>query len=310
MTILLLESLHPEAEAMLAAAGTLVRAAEPNAPQCDFGEVEAILTRGRGRITEALLRACPRLKAIARAGVGLDNIDTKAAQQMGIPVIFAPGGNAETVAEHTMALILDLVRGVTRQAIAVAAGRWEERARYQANEIRGLTLGVLGFGNIGQRVARLAHVFGMRVIVMVREGRTVEVPFVAMPLPALLAEADVVTLHLPLSPQTQSLLSDAQFAAMKRGAMLVNTARGALIDGVALRAAIASGQLGGFAADVLEVEPPQPDDALLRSDRVVLTPHTASLTARTYRAMCSSTATNICAILRGAAPDPNSVYRS
>lgn len=309
MTILLLESLHPDAEALLEAAGTVVRAKEPNAPPSDLSAVEAILTRGRGRISEALLQQCPRLKAIARAGVGLDNLDTKAALRMGIPVVFAPGGNAETVAEHTIALILDLVRGITRQAIAVAAGRWEERARYQGNEIRGLTLGVLGFGNIGQRVAQFAHVLGMRVVVAAREGRSVAAPFAALPLHELLAQADVLTLHLPLSPSTKQLLSAAEFAAMKPGAFLVNTARGALIDGTALRAALANGRLGGFAADVLEVEPPLADDPLLRSDRVVLTPHTASLTALTYRAMCTSTAKNVCAILRGVAPEPQSLYR-
>lgn len=271
--------------------------------------MEAILTRGRGRITEALLQRCPRLKAIARAGVGLDNLDTKAALRMGIPVVFAPGGNAQTVAEHTMALILDLVRGITRQAIAVAAGRWEDRARYQGNEVRGLTLGVLGFGNIGQRVAQFAQTFGMRVLVAMRDGRAAPAPYATASLPEVLAQADVLTLHLPLTPQTKALLGAAEFAAMKPGAFLVNTARGALIDAAALRAALQSGRLGGFAADVLEVEPPEAGDALLQSDRVVLTPHTASLTALTYRAMCTSTAKNVSAILRGVAPDPQSLYR-
>lgn len=308
MTILLLESLHPEAEALLAATGTVVRAEDPNAPRCEFGDVQAILTRGRGRIPESLLQQCPRLQAIARAGVGLDNLDTAAAKRMGIPVVFAPGGNAETVAEHTIALVLDLVRGITQQAIAVAAGRWEDRKHYQGNEVRGLTLGVLGFGNIGQRVARFADVFGMRVLVAQRESKVVPAPYVGVPFERLLAESDVITLHLPLTPSTQRLLDAKAFAAMKPGAFLVNTARGALIDGAALRAAIASGRLGGFAADVLEVEPPLADDPLLQSPRVVLTPHTASLTALTYRAMCTSTAKNVCAILRGERPDPRSLF--
>lgn len=309
MTILLLESLHPEAEAMLEAAGAVVRAEDPNAPRCDFGAVEAILTRGRGRISEALLLQCPRLKVIARAGVGLDNLDTKAAMRLGIPTVFAPGGNADTVAEHTMALILDLVRGITQQSRAVAAGRWEERARYKGNEIRGLTLGVLGFGNIGQRVAHFAHTFGMRVVVAARAGRTVPGPYEAVALESLLARSDVITLHLPLTPETHGILSASRFAAMKPGAFLVNTARGALIDAAALRAALADGRLGGFAADVLEIEPPQADDPLLANERVVLTPHTASLTALTYRAMCTSTARNVCAILRDEAPDERSLYR-
>lgn len=309
MTILLLESLHPEAEALLGATGTIVRAEDPNAPRCELGSVEAILTRGRGRITETLLQSCPRLKVIARAGVGLDNVDTKAARRMGIPVVFAPGGNADTVAEHTIALIMDLVRGISRQSRAVAEGRWEERAHYKGNEIRGLTLGVLGFGNIGQRVARFAHIFGMRVLVAAREDRKVPDPYLDLPLDALIPQCDVITLHLPLTPATSGILSASRFAAMKPGAHLVNTARGALIDAAALRAALASGHLGGFAADVLELEPPLADDPLLQCDRVVLTPHTASLTALTYRAMCTSTARNVCAILRGEKPDAASIHR-
>lgn len=309
MTILLLESLHPEAEALLGAAGTLVRAQDPNAPQCDFGSVAAILTRGRGRITESLLLRCPQLKVIARAGVGLDNLDTKAAQRLGVPVVFAPGGNADTVAEHTIALILDLVRGITRQSRAVAEGRWEERVRYSGNELRGLTLGVLGFGSIGQRVARFAHVFGMRVLVAERDGRTVPEPYEGTSLEALLSQCDVLTLHLPLTQATRGILSTRQLAALKPGAHVVNTARGALIDADALRSALASGHLGGFAADVLEIEPPDADDPLLSHERVVLTPHTASLTALTYRAMCSSTARNVCAILRGEEPEAASLYR-
>jgi phosphoglycerate dehydrogenase-like enzyme len=310
MTILLLESLHPEAEALLAAAGTLVRAKDPNAPDCDFASVRAILTRGRGRIPEALLARCPQLRVVARAGVGLDNLDTAAAARRGIPVVFAPGGNALTVAEHTLALILDLVRGITRSANQVTAGRWEDRAFYQGNEIRGLTLGVLGFGAIGQRVAQLADVFGMRILVLAHADRAVPAPYGKAALPELLRAADVVTLHLPLSPTTKGLLGAGELAAMKPGACLVNTARGALIDGAALREALAAGKLGGFAADVLEQEPPAADDPLLRNERVVLTPHNASLTALTYRAMCVDTARNVAAILRGQAPEPRHLLRS
>lgn len=309
MTILLLESLHPEAEALLAGAGELVRAKDPNAPDCDFGAVRAILTRGRGRIPDALLARCPALRVVARAGVGLDNLDTAAAARRGIPVVFAPGGNSLTVAEHTLALVLDLVRGITRSANQVAAGRWEDRGSYAGNEIRGLVLGVLGFGAIGQRVAKLADAFGMRVVVLAHRDRSVPAPYEAASLSEVLRVADVVTLHLPLTPATKGLLGASELAAMKAGAFLVNTARGALIDGAALRAALAAGRLGGFAADVLEQEPPAPNDPLLRGGRVLLTPHVASLTALTYRAMCVDTARNVAAILSGESPDARSLFR-
>jgi D-3-phosphoglycerate dehydrogenase len=324
--ILLLESLHAEAEALLAAEGTLVRAADPNAPPEDLSLVRAILTRGRGRIPEALIARCPALRVVARAGAGLDNLDTAAAARRGIPVIFAPGANTNTVAEHTLALTLDLARGITRGARAVAAGRWEERARYEGDEVGGLTLGIVGFGSIGKRVASLATAFGMRVIVAQHtsapaagpaaestgsatssDGGAAEPGPLRRSLPELLALSDVVTLHVPLTAATKGLLGAAELASMRPGALLINTARGALIDMPALRVALASGHLGGFAADVLDVEPPASDEPLLALDNVILTPHVASLTAATYRALCVSTAGNVVRVLRGEAPEPRSV---
>lgn len=313
--ILLLESLHADAEALLAAEGTLVRAADPNAPPKDLAAVRAILTRGRGRIPDALLARCPALRVIARAGAGLDNLDTAAAARRGIPVIFAPGANTNTVAEHTLALMLDLARGITRGARAVAAGRWEERAHYKGDELAGLTVGIVGFGSIGKRVAALAAAFGMQVIVAQHTAEALQATPdpgpegpVRRALRELLATVDIVTLHVPLTAATKGLLGAAELACMKPGALLINTARGALIDMPALRAALASGHLGGFAADVLDVEPPAADEPLLGLDNVVLTPHVASLTSATYRALCVTTATNVVRVLRGEAPEPRSVY--
>lgn len=308
--ILLLESLHPEAEALLAAQGTLLRAQDPNQPPTDLARVRAILTRGRGRIPDALLARCPTLRVIARAGAGLDNLDTAAAARRGIPVIFAPGANTNTVAEHTLALMLDLARGITRSARAVAAGRWEERANYRGDELSGLTLGIVGFGSIGRRVAALASAFGLRVLVAEHTSRQGSADaFPRLPLHELLAAADIVSLHLPLTPATRQLLGEREFARMKPGALLINTARGALIDMPALRAALASGTPGGFAADVLDPEPPRPDDPLLAAENVLLTPHVASLTAATYRRLCRTTAENVVRVLRGEAPDAACVFR-
>lgn len=346
--ILLLESLHPEAEAALAAEGTLVRATDPNLPPDELGEVRAIVTRGRGRIPADLIARCPVLRVVGRAGAGLDNVDTAAAAARGIAVVFAPGANASTVAEHTLALMLDLARGITRTARAVAAGRWEERAHYRGDELAGRTLGVVGFGNIGQRVAALAGAFGMNVFVAQHTAAALEGDLPAdpggprpAPAPApepepvlakapcrgvpereaperqapvrqalreLLGFVDVVTLHVPLTPATRGLIGRHEVASMKRGALLVNTARGALVDTVAVRDALASGHLGGFAADVLDVQPPDEADPLLARDDVVLTPHVASLTAATYRALCLSTARNVVRVLRGEAPEPRSLF--
>jgi len=302
--ILLLESLHAEAEALLAQAGDLLRAADPNQPPAELARVRAILTRGRGEIREALLARCPALKVIARAGAGLDNLDTAAAARRGIAVVYAPGANTNTVAEHTLGLMLDLARGISRDARSVAAGRWDERARYSGDELGGLTLGIVGFGSIGKRVAQLAEAFGMRVIVAAHGGN--EGP----PLRELLAACDIVTLHVPLTSATRGMIGATELACMKRGARLVNTARGALIDMQALRAALASGALAGFAADVLDAEPPVAGEPLLGLPNVLITPHVASLTAATYRALCLSTAANVVRVLRGEPPEPRSLLRT
>jgi phosphoglycerate dehydrogenase-like enzyme len=312
VSILLLESLHADAEALLAQHGGLLRAADPDAPPqgigAELGAVQAILTRGRGRIGEPLLARCAALRVIARAGAGLDNLDTAAAKRRGIAVVFAPGVNTATVAEHTLALMLDLVRGITAGARQVAAGRWEERARYRGNEIRGLLLGIIGFGHIGRRVAELAGAFGMRVATAAHRDRAVPPPFLQLPLDDLLAQADVVSLHAPLTPATRGMLGARELARMQPGAFVVNTARGALIDQAALRQALAGGRLGGFAADVLDPEPPAADDPLLALPNVVVTPHVASLTAATYRALCVETARNVLAVLRGETPAAHSVF--
>lgn len=299
MSILLLESLHDEAERCLARCDTLVRAASPTAVEGDLTDVRAILTRGRGRIDAALMARCPKLRVVARPGAGVDNIDVDAAKARGIAVVHAPGMNAATVAEHTMALILDIVRGVSRWSSAVRAGRWNDRGGYAGNELGGLTLGVVGFGNIGRRVAELACAFRMRVVVARHGDKSLDPGVETLPLAEMLACADVVTLHTPLTAATRGMIGASELARMKSTAFLVNTARGALIDQAALKDALRQRRIAGFAADVLAEQPPAHDDELLRMDEVVLTPHVASLTAGTYRAMCVETARRVVEALEG-----------
>lgn len=308
MSVLLLESLHPEAEALLEAAGEVARAADPNAPgtAVPYARVRAILTRGRGRIDAALMARCPELRAVARSGVGVDNVDLAAARARGILVLYAPGGNTSTTAEHAIALLLAFTRRVPQSARAVAEGRWEERGNYAGDEACGKTLGIVGYGAIGRRVARIAVALGMEVIVAERTGLSCEHRM--QPLPELLRRADFVSLHLPLTDATRGILGAAELAMMKPGACLINTARGSLVDQKALTAALASGRLGGFAADVLDPEPPAPDEPLLRSERVLITPHVASLTASTYRELCLLTARNVLAALRGEAVEARFVH--
>ena len=270
--------------------------------------MRAVLTRGRGRIQRELIEACPRLEVVARAGAGVDNIDLAAARERGVRVLRAPGVNARTVAEHTLALMLDVVRGVTRWANVAARGDWGARASYAGGELAGGTLGIVGYGAIGRRVAELADAFGMRVLVArhPERGDPTAGDRPALALPELLERVDVLSLHVPEVASTRGLVGASELARLRPGAVLVNTSRGALVDGAALRAAIADGRLAGFAADVLDVEPPPADDPLLRSERVVITPHVASLTAATYRELCLTTVRNVLCVLRGEAPDAGS----
>ena len=306
--VLLLETLHADALALLAQVGeVLVADNERDLGRAPFERVCAILTRSTGRVSRELFERCPRLQVVARAGVGLDNVDLVTAKELGIPVLFTPGANTATTGEHAIALLLALTRRIDPIARAVAAGRWRERANYDGDEAQGKTLGIVGFGAIGRRVASIADALGMRVVVAQHAGLVASYPLLA--LDELLRSADFVSLHLPLTPATRGLIGAAQLATMKPTACLINTARGALVDQVALHCALAQGELGGFAADVLDGEPPSPDDPLLACDRALITPHVASLTASTYRAMCVLTASNVLAVVRGEQPDARCVHR-
>ena len=306
--ILLLENMHPDAEAVLERCQPLLRATDPNGPQAPSSEIRAILTRGRGFITKTLMDSFPELRLIGRVGVGLDNLDTAEAARRNIPVIFAPGLNARTVAEHTIALMLDVMRRITPWVNASAEGRWEDRSDYQGAELAGLTLGIVGYGNIGRRVARLANAFEMNVMVATRPGKSIDCEYPMLPFEDLLVAADVISLHLPLTRETKGIIGREQIARMKPTACIVNTARGAHIDQAALCEALLAGRLGAFAADVLDVEPPAANDPLLRSPRVFVTPHISALTSATYRQTCLFIAENVVAVLDGRTPIARSVF--
>ncbi len=297
MTILLLETIHPEALERLSKAGRVFVAEEADERDrlVQSEVIDAIITRGRGQVQRPLIEACTGLKVIARVGVGLDNIDVDAAREQGVMVINAPGSTTIATAEHTLMLMMALVRRLVPMTQAVVAGNWAYRRTYGGDELADKTLGIVGMGAIGQRVAMLATAFGMRVVYWSRSEK--DVPYAYRSLADLLAEADIVSLHVALTPETRHLLDHDALATLKPGALLVNTARGAIIDQDALLDALNSGGLGGFAADVLDQEPPDPDNPLLGHANVILTPHTAALTANTFRKMCLRTINNLLAVL-------------
>ncbi len=297
MTIVLLETIHPDAEALLAAHDRVILAESPAdlGTHIPYTDIVAILTRGRGQIRRPLLEACPNLRVVARCGVGLDNIDVAVAQERGIAVERAPGSTTIAVAEHTILLILALARRLDHLASAVKVGNWAVRNAYEGHDLYGKTLGILGMGAIGQRVATLATAFGMDVCYWNRTPKAL--PYHQVDLPTLLQQADVASIHCALTPETHHLLGEWELALLKPTALLINTARGAIIDPVALRAALAANRLAGFGADVLHQEPPDPADPLLTHERVLITPHTSALTAETYRVICIQTVQNVLAVL-------------
>ncbi|MDR6571079.1 phosphoglycerate dehydrogenase [Chitinophaga ginsengisegetis] len=269
-------------------------------------DIHAIITRGKGLINKPLIDAFPHLQVVARCGVGLDNVDVAAATVRKIMVINAPGSNAATIAEHTLSLMLMLMRNMYESVSQVKQNNWNWRNQYTGDELNGKTLGVLGMGNIGKRVARIAEAFGMEVLYWSKSVQ--DLPYKYLPMEDVLRYSDVVSLHLPFNNETGKIIGEEQLRLMKPGSLLINTARGALIDHPALLQALNSGVISGFAADVLPDEPPVESLGIVHHPRVIITPHTGSLTSATYRQICLLTINNVVAALTGRNPEPGSIF--
>lgn len=248
-------------------------------------------------IDERVMAACPRLRLIAVTATGTNNIDMVAAAARGIRVANVHSYGTRAVAQHTFALMLALCNRLREYSRDAVNGRWSASPTfclmdYPVRDLDGSTLGIVGYGELGREVARLAEAFGMRVLVA--EGHRGAEPG-RIPLPRLLAEADVVSLHTLLNAGTEKLINAERLAQMKRGALLINTARGGLVDEAALLAALRSGQLGGAALDVLTTEPPPADHPLLRADlpNLLITPHCAWVSRGARQRLLQATVANI-----------------
>ena len=297
-SILLLETLHEESTSLLEARATVTLASSPEWPfeAADLENVDGLITRGRGRVTRDLINRLPALRVIARADVGLDNVDIEAATDRQVAVFNAPGSTTGTVAEHTLALMLGSTRQVIPFSHAAKNENWEARSRYAGDECRTKTLGVIGMGSIGQRVAEIASGIGMNVISWNRtplESRHPHRPWMDV-----FKEADIVTLHLALTPETRHIVGSDELTAMKSGSTLINTSRGSLVNPEALLLALES-HLAGYGADCLSDDPPNPKDPILVHPKTIITPHVAALTKGTYRDICSRTARNTLGFLLG-----------
>ena len=257
-----------------------------------------LLVRSDTQVTAALIAQAPRLRAIGRAGMGIDNIDVQAATRRGIAVLNAPGANTVSAAEHALALLLALVRRIPWAVQSMREGRWDRKA-FGGTELRGKTLGVVGLGRIGSHIAGIARAFGMQVVAhdpYLSEDRARDLRIELATLDDLLARADVITLHLPKTEQTRGIIDRRRLALLKPSAVLVNTARGGLVDEAALVEALDAGRLAGAAVDVFEEEPLPADSPMRACDRLILTPHLAASTAEAQERV----ALEICQAVRNA----------
>jgi phosphoglycerate dehydrogenase-like enzyme len=228
------------------------------------------------------------------------------AKTSGIAVVHAPGRTTHAVSEHALLLMLAVARRVVVLDRSVKRGAWNAREGYEGVELRGKRLGVIGLGAIGRRIAEIGTTLGMSVAYWSRRSRDSKLPLLG--LDELVSTSDVIQICLALTPDTHGLIGSDQFARMKRGVLMINTARAQIVDHAALLAAITTGIVGGYGTDVWDPEPPATDDPLLADERVVITPHVAGLTDVTYRAICVEPAAAAVAILTGAEPDPTCVF--
>src|ERR1700737_3658882 len=244
-----------------------------------IADAQALIVRSATKVTAELLDHAKKLRAVGRAGVGVDNIDLEAATKRGVLVMSTPGGSTVSVAEHTFALLLALVRQLPRFDASMREGRWEKSS--SGAEVRGKTLGLIGLGRIGSEVASRAEAFDMRVVAFdpfISEAAARELSVELVPLDQLLGECDFISLHTAVSPQTREMINAGSIAKMKKGVRIVNAARGELINEADLAAALKSGQAGGAALDVFVEEPPK-NSPLIGLPNVICTPHIAGSTA-------------------------------
>lgn len=304
--ILITNAIHPTAHVRLAQQAT-VRILEDTT---EVGLIQAIEDADallvRMPVTAAAIRAGHKLRVVARHGVGLDYIPVETCTELGIPVVFTPDANTESVAEHVLGTMIALAHQIARADRAVRTGRWSVRDRLLGLDIRGRTLGIVGLGRIGTRVAEVCRgAFAMKVLgcdpnlepsaIAARGAEPVT-------LDQLLSDSNFVTLHAPATQANHHLIDARALARMKRGSFLINHARGGLVDTAALTDALKNGQLGGAAVDVLEQEPPALDLEFIQLDNVIVTPHSAALTDEAMLRMGNDAGDEIIRVLRGERP--------
>ena len=257
---------------------------EPDALLACIADYDALIVRGRTKVTKEVLSKASKLKVVGRCGVGVDNIDLEAAKEKGVIVVNAPVATTVAVAEHAMALMLAMVREITKADAGLKAGIWYKK-EIKGSELHGKTLGVIGFGHIGSTVGTYAKAFGMNVIAYDLVASVEQIKKYGgepVTLDELSKRADVITLHVPLTDSTRHMINEQTIAKMKDGVRIICAARGGVIDEIALLQALESGKIAGAALDVFEKEPPQ-DSPLVKHPKLIATPHIGGETKEAQR---------------------------
>jgi D-3-phosphoglycerate dehydrogenase len=308
--ILSLTSMHANGLALLRAATELrmASALDPATLQREIVDADGLIIRTGGVVDAALLEKGDKLKVVGRHGVGYDQIDVDAATARGIQVVYTPGANTQSVAEHVFALMIGLSRHFPRMMAGLAGGNYHIRTSMTGREIAGKSLGIIGFGRIGRRVAEIAHLgFGMKVLYhdIVAAPDDVEQLSNArrVDLKDVLESCEYVTLHVPLDPSTRGMINRASLALMRKDAILINTCRGPVVDETAVAEALDAARLWGYGADVFTVEPPPSGHPLIGRSDVMLTPHSAAQTEEGLRTMATTIAREVLGVLQGELPN-------
>ena len=310
MICLIIQPIHRSGIEILEQAGLEVRQASASTMDVVAREIPAAVaavTRNAG-LSRPAMEAAGRLRVLGNHGTGYDPVDVAYATRIGLPIVFTPDANVQSVAEHAIAQMMAIAKRLRESDRAVREGRFDYRYAQEFQELSGKTLAIIGFGRIGRRTAQIARLaFGMRVLVHSPSADAAEIRAGGFEpkddLDAALSEADIVSLHQRLTPQTRGLFDRERLARLKRGAMLVNTARGALVDTDALVEAVDSGRLRGAAMDVFDAEPLPDGHPYTRADRIVLSPHIGGATEEALERTAAQTARQVVDVLEGRRPE-------
>lgn len=303
--VVITQPLHKDGMAILNAAGFATEVSNGGTPQEYLPYVkdaDGLIIR-IGHIDRATMEACPNLKVIGRPGVGVDNVDVKAATELGIPVVIAPGANTRSVAECAFTMMLTAAKDMVRADRELRKGNWAMRSEYKAYELYGKTLGLIGYGHIGSILASLCKAIGMSVMVYdpyVQPAKVEEQGYTyCKTIDPIIEQADVISLHVPLTDATRDLIAAPQLARMKKNAILVNCARGGIINEADLKTALEQHQIMAACLDVFCQEPLTPDNPLLTLDNIIVYPHMAGQTREAASNVASGAARGVVAVLKG-----------